>query len=89
MAKFGLKLKYRPYMCLNCGNIQQEQTNHTSSFAGHCKNCSWKPSWTEKGFIHTELGGSPMRRKFVYYNDSKKNLVKKYSKESPNSFGGR
>lgn len=86
----GLRVNYRNYMCLTCGHIQQEQTNHTSSIISYCKNCSWRPSYTRKGFIHTEFPiNGRTYRKFVFKNSTKDMLIRKYAKESPKSFGGK
>lgn len=88
MAKFGLKHKRRKYMCLNCGHVQEIGTNHTASCMDRCKECSWKPSWHKEGFIHHGYRPDGMR-KFVYYNDSKKNLVAKYKDDDVGTFGGK
>ncbi len=88
MSKFRLKMKYRKYMCLTCGNIQNIQTNHTASVVNYCTSCSWKPSWTGIGYIHTQFGGLPTLRKFVYFNKSKKELIKENESKNPNTFGG-
>jgi hypothetical protein len=62
--QFGLKHKSRHYQCSQCGHQQNISTNHTTSCADICKNCSWKPS---QGIGHKipALGGSTYR-KFVY-----------------------
>lgn len=87
MAKFGLKNKSRDYMCLNCGHIQKIQTNHTASLVDRCDNCSWKPSWTEEGYIKHSYDKMSGNRKFVFYNDSKANLVRKNMDKALTTFG--
>ena len=37
-------MAYRKYRCLNCGNEQEIQTNHTGIVWAICKGCSWKGS---------------------------------------------
>lgn len=75
MARYGLKMKARDYMCLNCGNVQKIQTNHTARCMDRCKNCSWKPSYTAPGFVYSNMGGMRM---FAYYNAPKAELVRQY-----------
>lgn len=74
-------------MCLNCGHVQKEQTNHTASIVSYCKNCSWKPSWTEKGYIQHSYDKMGNKRKFVFFNDTKKNLVEKNRNKPVTTFG--
>jgi hypothetical protein len=63
--RFGLKVTYRLYQCLNCGNVQPMQTNHTDVVLDYCKNCSWKPSFGKKEYAIPMFGRT--YRPFKYY----------------------
>lgn len=58
-----IKVKYRRHGCLNCGHIQDIQTNHFGGCLDYCKRCSWKPSF---GYdIAVPMFGNQAYRRFV------------------------
>lgn len=50
MAGKTLKVRYRKHRCLNCGHVQEIQTNHLNGCIDYCKECSWKPSFGKKEY---------------------------------------
>jgi len=64
-----MNASYKKYKCLNCGNVQDQQTNHELNFISYCNDCSWKPSFCKH--LAIPFNGKTYREFTIYNKETK------------------